>query len=70
MIESNSSMNLIALLTLKGKIIVYEVINPDYPSIDSVKIKYETNVQHLLKNALQKISGGQGEETDQKTTKI
>ena len=44
MIESNSSMNLIALLTLKGKIIVYEVINPDYPSIDSVKIKYETNV--------------------------
>jgi ABC-type uncharacterized transport system permease subunit len=44
MIESNSNMNLLAMLTLKGKIIVYEVINPDYPSIDSVKIKYETSI--------------------------
>ena len=65
MIESNSAKNLLALLTLKGKIIIYEVINPDYPSIDSVKIKFETSIQQLLKNSQQKISNS-NEEGDKK----
>lgn len=40
MIESNQKLNQIVLLTLKGLLLVYKVINPDYPSIDSVRLEY------------------------------
>jgi len=40
MIDSNETLNQISLLTLKGNIIVYKVINPDSPTIDSVKQDY------------------------------
>lgn len=48
MIESNQKLNLMALLTLRGKIFVYKVVNPDYPSIDSLRLQYSTSIQQLL----------------------
>jgi hypothetical protein len=37
-------------LTLRGKIYIYRVLNPDYPNIDSVRLEYETSIQHILRN--------------------
>lgn len=51
MIESNQNNNTIALLTLKGNILVYKVINPDYPTIDSIRLEYKTSATSLLKKA-------------------
>jgi hypothetical protein len=50
MIESSQSQNLVALLTLRGKIYIYRVLNPDYPNIDSVRLEYSVSVQHILRN--------------------
>jgi len=60
MIQTNEANNQIVVLTLKGAILVYKVINPDFPSIDSVRLEFQTNVVQLLKqaNAEQQISGG------------
>lgn len=37
MIDTNADRNEIVLLALKGRIIVYRIQNPDYPSIDSLQ---------------------------------
>jgi hypothetical protein len=50
MIESSQTQNLVALLTLRGTILIYRVLNPDYPNIDSVRLEYSTSVQHILKS--------------------
>lgn len=51
MIESNQDLNQIVVLTLRGNVIVYKVLNPDFPSIDSVRVEYQTSIQHILRNA-------------------
>ena len=50
MIESNQESNRISLLTLKGQLIVYDVVNPDVISIDCVKPCFSASIQTLLKN--------------------
>lgn len=50
MISSNTSNNRIALLTLKGVVHIYEVVNPDIQSIDGVKPLYKSDIQNVLKN--------------------
>lgn len=49
MIDSNFRNNTIALLTLKGEIHVYQVLNPEQ-NPDCVKPTYSTNIQTILKS--------------------
>jgi hypothetical protein len=39
-----------ALLTLKGTLHIYEVVNPEIQSIDSVRPLFYTSIQDVLKN--------------------
>ena len=62
MVSSNSSNNRIALLTLKGVVHLYEIVNPDIQSIDGVKPLYKSDLQNVLKNQQSEmILGGETE---------
>ena len=63
MIESSQSQNLVALLTLRGTIYIYRVLNPDYPNIDSVRLEYSTSVQHILRSCQLLRTKGLGEDS-------
>lgn len=49
MITQCQSQNLIGVLTMKGGVQVYKVVNPEYPSIDSVQLLFETSISSILK---------------------
>lgn len=60
MMAQNQEDNLIALLNLKGNILVYKVISPDYPTINSVAHQYDASLAAILRyeNAESQLSGG------------
>lgn len=50
MIAQNESQNLIALLTMKGTIMVYKILNPDFPTINSLKLEYEVSIARIIQS--------------------
>lgn len=49
MMAQNQENNLLGLLNLKGNVLVYKVVSPDYPSINSVVLQHEASLQSILK---------------------